>query len=59
VYYLGSKVGDLILFDDGSGADKVYIVYKDSTQESVEVYYNPFLDNLNTILLPQFGDLGL
>lgn len=54
----GKKVGDLV-FSGSSEEPTVHIVYKDGSEEDVEVYYNPFIDKLEQILYPVFGELEL
>ena len=56
MYYSNSKVGELIMQSDSQGDPEVNIVYTDGSSEDVEVYYNPFITNIEQILFPFMGD---
>ena len=56
VYYSGNKIGELILQRDSNGDENIYIRYSDSSVEHTEVYYDPFLTNMEQILFPFLGD---
>ena len=56
VYYSGNKIGELILQQDSNGDENIYIRYSDSSVEHTEVYYDPFLTNMEQILFPFLGD---
>ncbi len=56
MYYSSSKVGELIMQSDSQGDPEVYIVYNDGSSEDVEVYYNPFITNIEQILFPFMGE---
>ena len=56
MYYSGNKIGELILQQDSNGDENIYIRYSDSSVEHTEVYYDPFLTNMEQILFPFLGD---
>ena len=41
---------------DASTNENIYIRYSDSSVEHTEVYYDPFLTNMEQILFPFLGD---
>ncbi|MDR0619702.1 MAG: hypothetical protein LBG17_07390 [Bacteroidales bacterium] len=54
ILYKGTKIGDLKLRTINRD-DYVFINYKDGTADNVEIYYEPFLDELDNIL-KKYGD---
>jgi hypothetical protein len=58
VFYNDAKIGELILFDNGSEY-KVHIIYKDGTQEDTDVYYLPFIDDLENLLATDAGNIEI
>ena len=56
VFYLNSKIAELILQSSSNNDDKVYVIYTDGSSEDVETYYDPFLTNIEQILFPFMGD---
>jgi len=55
VYYSNSKIAELILQLNSFDEEKVYIIYSDGSSEDVEIYYDPFLTNVEQILFPFLG----
>ena len=56
VYYSGKKIGELIIQQESNGDENVYIIYSDGSTEDTEVYYDPFITNIEQILFPFLGD---
>ncbi len=56
MYYSNIKIGELILQLNSNNDDKVFMVYKDGTSEDLEIYYDPFITNVEQILFPFLGD---
>lgn len=59
VFINDQKVGELVVFEGSDKSQTLHLVYKDGTEEDVEVYYTPFLKNLEVILKPLFGEVNL
>ena len=49
VHYSGQKIGELITQHESNGDENVYIIYTDGSSEDTEVYYDPFLTNIEWI----------
>lgn len=49
------KIGEL-RFKDVNGSRKVFIYYKDGTDEDIAVYNTPFTNELKNLLRPYFGN---
>jgi hypothetical protein len=55
VYKASEKIGDL-RFKDVAGSRKLFIYYKDNTNEDAAVYSDRFTSDLREILRPYFGN---
>jgi len=56
VYYSNSKMAELKLQSNSNDNSIVYIIYTDGSSDDVEIYYDPFLTNIEQILFPFIGD---
>ena len=59
VYYGDVKVAELILYEEANDDLSVRIIYKDGSEENTSVYYEPFIENLETILGTHSGEINL
>lgn len=56
VFYSNTKIGDLFMQANSNGDDKIYINYNDGTSDDVEIFYDPFITNVEQLLIPFLGD---
>ena len=56
IYYSGNKIAELIMQQESNGDENIYIIYSDGSSEDTEIYYDPFLVNIEQILFPFLGD---
>ena len=56
IYYSNNKIAELILQNNSNEDNLIYIIYTDGSSEEAEIYYDPFLINIEQILFPFMGD---
>jgi len=56
IYYSNSKIGELILQSNSNNDNEAYTVYLDGSSENADIYYDPFITNIEQILFPFMGD---